>query len=95
MATSEDVKKLAALARISVSDEALPKFAKEFDAILGYVSKLNELTVEQGKSLLPYTNIFRADGEAHKGGIYTEKIAEQFPAREGNYLSVKQIIAHD
>jgi aspartyl/glutamyl-tRNA(Asn/Gln) amidotransferase C subunit len=95
MATSEDVKKLAALARISVSDEALPKFAAEFDAILGYVSKLNELTVEQGKSLLPYTNIFRADGEPHAKGIYTEKIAEQFPSRDGDYLAVKQIISHD
>ena len=94
MATTEDVQKLAALARISVSDEALPKFAAEFDAILGYVSKLSELTIEQGKSLLPYTNIFRADGEPHEKGIYTEKIAEQFPAREGNLLSVKQIISH-
>jgi aspartyl-tRNA(Asn)/glutamyl-tRNA(Gln) amidotransferase subunit C len=95
MATSEDVKKLAALARISVSDEALPKFAKEFDAILGYVSQLSELKITGGKPLLPYTNVFRADEKPHESGIYTEKLVEQFPAREGDLLSVKQIISHD
>ena len=95
MATPEDVRKLAALARISVSEEALPKFAKEFDAILGYVSQLDELKIETGKALLPYTNIFRADGEPHESGKYTEKLAEQFPAREGDLLSVKQILSHD
>jgi aspartyl/glutamyl-tRNA(Asn/Gln) amidotransferase C subunit len=95
MATFEDVKKLAALARIEVSEEELPKFAKEFDAILGYVSKLSELTAPAGKPLLPYTNVFRADEKPHESGAFTEKLAEQFPAREGDLLSVKQIVSHD
>ncbi len=94
MATTEDVKKLAALARLSVSEEALPKLATEFDAILAYVSQLDELTVAKKLPLLPYTNVFRADEHAHESGIYTEKLAEQFPAREGDYLSVKQIVSH-
>jgi len=95
MATSEDVKKLAALARLSVPEETLPKFAKEFDAILGYVGQLADLDIKAGEPLLPYTNIFRADENPHESGIYTEKLAEQFPSREGNLLSVKQIISHD
>ena len=95
MATPEDVTKLAALARITVPEEKLAQFAQEFDAILGYVSKLDELTVPQGTPLLPYTNVFREDGEPHEVGKYTEKLAEQFPAREGDLLSVKQIVSHD
>ncbi len=95
MASTEDVQKLAALARLSIPEDRLPKLAKEFDAILGYVSQLDELTVDKRLPLLPYTNVFRADENPHKPGIYTEKIAEQFPAREGDYLSVKQIISHD
>ena len=95
MATPEDVKKLAALARISVSEETLPKFAKEFDAILGYVSQLDSLQIEKGKPLLPYTNIFREDGIPHESGKYTKKLVEQFPAKEGDLLSVKQILSHD
>jgi aspartyl/glutamyl-tRNA(Asn/Gln) amidotransferase C subunit len=95
MASTEDVKKLAALARISVPDSKQEKFAQEFDAILKYVGQLEELEVPKGEPLLPYTNVFRADGEPHAKGKYTEKLAEQFPAREGDYLSVKQIISHD
>jgi aspartyl-tRNA(Asn)/glutamyl-tRNA(Gln) amidotransferase subunit C len=95
MATSEDVKKLAVLARISVPDSELEKFVGEFDAILKYVGQLEELKVTKGEPIVPYTNIFRADDHPHAPGAFTEKIAEQFPAREGDLLSVKQIISHD
>ena len=43
MATTAEVQKLAALARITVSEEGLEKFTKEFDAILAYVSQLEKL----------------------------------------------------
>lgn len=99
MATAEDVKKLAALARITVSDSELEKFAQEFDSILQYVSQLEKLDVgkrgDEPKPLLPYVNGMREDGTPHEKGIYTEKLTEQFPARDGNYLEVKQIISHD
>jgi aspartyl/glutamyl-tRNA(Asn/Gln) amidotransferase C subunit len=95
MATADEVKKLAALARITVPDADLPKFAAEFDAILKYVGQLEELKVEKGEPLLPYTNVFRADGTPHEKGKYTKRIVEQFPAHEGDALAVKQIISHD
>jgi Asp-tRNA(Asn)/Glu-tRNA(Gln) amidotransferase C subunit len=39
------VKKLAALARLSVPEEELPKLAAEFDAILTYIGQLDELSL--------------------------------------------------
>jgi Asp-tRNA(Asn)/Glu-tRNA(Gln) amidotransferase C subunit len=36
MATTEEVKKLAALARITISEAELAAFTKEFDSILAY-----------------------------------------------------------
>ena len=96
MATAEEVKKLAALARISVSDAELEKFTSEFDAILAYVGQLEKLDLPQGKGEKPpLRNVMRADGEPHAPGAYTEQIAAQFPARAGDALSVKQIIQHD
>ncbi len=95
MSDVEEVKKLAALARISVAEADLQKFAGEFEAIVGYISQLDELTVPKRQPLLPYTNVFRTDGTPHEKGKYTELLAKQFPAREGNYLSVKQIVSHD
>lgn len=111
MATAEEVKKLAALARIKVGDDDLEKFTSEFDAILAYVGQLEKLDLEPagGGSAFggkpPLRNVMRADGEPRAARAYTEKIAGQFPARsssaeatedkEGVYLEVKQIISHD
>ena len=96
MATKEEVKKLAALARITVEDAELEKFTSEFDAILAYIGQLEKLElsgVEETKSAL--RNVMRADGEPHAPSAYTEKIVKQFPASEKNALSVKQIIKHE
>lgn len=97
MATVEEVKKLAALARIRVSDAELEAFTKEFDAILAYVGQLEKLDLSsQSRAEIPaLRNVMREDGEPHGSGIYTEKLVEQFPAREGDALSVKKIISHE
>lgn len=96
MASADEVKKLAALARISVGDAELERFAKEFDGILAYVGQLNTLTVSGAEVTVPVLkNVMHEDGKPHEGGMYTEKLAKQFPKRSGDYLSVKQIISHD
>lgn len=97
MATVEEVKKLAALARIKVSEEELPNFVKEFEAILAYVGQLESLVLPEDISTAkpPLINVMRKEGEPHESGLYTEKIADQFSVREGDALAVKQIITHD
>ncbi len=97
MASTDEVKKLAALARLSIPEDGLEKLASEFDAILAYVSKLDELKLPK-KSEAPTPvlhNVFRPDGEPHEKGKYTKALVEQFPEHEGNHLSVKQIIKND
>lgn len=96
MATPDDVKKLALLARLSIKDSELERFAKEFDSILKYIGQIDALSVSKDSVPTPKArNVFREDGEPHESGLYTEKIAEQFPKRVGDALSVKQIISHD
>lgn len=95
MATPEDVQKLANLARLTVSEEELPTFAKEFDAVIAYVGQLDTLSITETADILPYKNVLREDGEPTAPGTWTQKITEQFPEREGDSLVVKQIISHD
>lgn len=96
MATAEEVKKLAALARIRIGDAELEKFTREFDAILAYVGQLEAVQAPHGERTKPaLRNVMRVDGSPHEKGKYTEKLAAQFPTREGDALSVKQIITHD
>ena len=96
MATKEEVQKLAQLARISVADEELAKFTEEFDSILAYVGKLNELAIDtKTTGTLPaQRNVFREDGVPHETGVHTETLVEAFPEKAGNLLEVKQIITH-
>ena len=97
MATSEDVEKLAALARIKVSPEELPKFTEEFDAIIAYVGQLDSLALpadlKNNKPAL--RNVLREDADPTPPETWTEKLASAFPAREGDALVVKQIIQND
>ncbi len=98
MATVEEVKKLASLARIKVADAELEKFTKEFDAILAYVETISTVEIPQGEALRrgqTLRNVMRVDGEPHAPAMYTEKIAAQFSARKGDALVVKQIISHE
>lgn len=95
--TPEDVKRLAALARIEVSEEELPKFAAEFESILAYVGKLDALTLPSaGTRAKPAVrNVLREDGAPTPTGTNTKKLVEQFPEKKGDLLSVKQIISYD
>jgi len=96
MATTEEVQKLAALARIKISEDELEKFTSEFDAILAYVGQLEKLELPKGgEAKPPLRNVMREDGEPHAANDYTLALIEEFPTREGDALSVKQIITHD
>jgi len=104
MATTEEIRKLAALARIKVEDSELEKFTKDFDAIIAYVETVSTFEMPQGEALRrgptegekpALRNVMREDSEPHATGAYTEKLIEQFPASENNALLVKQIISYE
>jgi len=95
-ATVEDVKRLASLARVDVPEEALASFAAEFDSILAYVGKLDELKLaDSDRVLTTVRNVLRTDEGAYAPGTWTKAITDQFPAKEGESLSVKKILNHD
>ena len=97
MATIEEVQKLAALARVTLPEADLARFTSEFDSILAYVGQLEKIDMLQDPAgeVPPLHNVMREDGTPHAARLFTEKIAEQFPVREGDALVVKQIVSHD
>ncbi len=95
-ASPDDVRRLAALARVDVPEKDLARFASEFDSVLAYVGKLDELTLpESGRTPSAVRNILREDEGAYTPGTWTKVLVDQFPSKEGNSLSVKKIISHD
>jgi aspartyl-tRNA(Asn)/glutamyl-tRNA(Gln) amidotransferase subunit C len=97
MATKEEVLKLAALARIRITEDELEKFTQDFEAIVKYVSQLEDVPIgtDDVQRVPTLRNVMRPDQEPHASGAYTDALVDQFPAKEGNALLVKQIISHD
>lgn len=90
----KDVKHLANLARIAITDDESGSLAKDMTEILGYVSEIEEMTgsKEKEKTVGPLHNVFREDTDAHEPGIYSEDLLNLAPDRKGDYLQVKKIL---
>jgi Asp-tRNA(Asn)/Glu-tRNA(Gln) amidotransferase C subunit len=97
MADANDVIRLAALSRVHVPEAELTAFAEGFNTIVEYIGQLDGLTLptEGGEVLPPVHNVFRPDGTSTPAGYWTKKLVAQFPAHDGDSLSVKKIIVHD
>ncbi len=87
---------LAKLARINISETEAESLSHEFEAILGYVGEVKEVSgtdnSQRTTDNFPIRNVMRADTEGHESGLYTEKLLSQAPAREGAYFKVKKIL---
>ncbi|HAS84931.1 MAG TPA: Asp-tRNA(Asn)/Glu-tRNA(Gln) amidotransferase GatCAB subunit C [Candidatus Yonathbacteria bacterium] len=89
----KDVEHLAGLARIAISNEEKKILQHDLEEILAYVSQVTKVTAEFGAPTVgELHNVMREDTEPHAGGMFTEDILNQAPAREGNRISVKKIL---
>ncbi|MFA5773745.1 MAG: Asp-tRNA(Asn)/Glu-tRNA(Gln) amidotransferase subunit GatC [Candidatus Paceibacterota bacterium] len=93
----EEIKKLANLARIDMSEEEMKEIAKDFDSILAYVRQVQEVSVKQDlaeKKSEDYFlyNVMRDDVITNKRGEYRDLIMAEMPDVQDGYLKVKQIL---
>jgi aspartyl-tRNA(Asn)/glutamyl-tRNA(Gln) amidotransferase subunit C len=90
----EDIKKLAEMARLDMSDQEMSDMAHDFDGILEYVGHVQEAVrmsqVDDVK--FSFTNVMREDIVTNEPGFCTDKIIAQFPDQADGYLKVKQIL---
>lgn len=92
MITKEEVKNLASLARIEISEEDALKLTKEVDSILDYVGQIKDATGGMEKLVPNLRNVMREDVVTNVPKEYTEKLLNNAPSREGDYLKVKKIL---
>jgi aspartyl/glutamyl-tRNA(Asn/Gln) amidotransferase C subunit len=90
-----DIKSLAQLARLKVSDAELKQLEGELPAILSFVETIRGASVE--KTTVPATpahhNVMRADEDAYAAGRFTEALLGAAPQREGDRIAVKQVVS--
>ena len=89
----DDVRRVAALARLELSSGEQERLTTELSRILDYMEKLNELDtdgVEPTAHLAPDASVFRAD-ESERFEALRELLSQAPDLRE-NYFRVPRII---
>ncbi|TBR21358.1 Asp-tRNA(Asn)/Glu-tRNA(Gln) amidotransferase subunit GatC [bacterium] len=93
--SSADVKKVARLARLKVSDEEVERFKGQLGNILGHMSDLAALDtakVEPTAHALGLVNVMRADVAQVLSPEARAAIFKNAPEREGPYVKVPKVI---
>lgn len=92
MITRDEIKKLAHLARIAVTDEEVDEYAKDFEAILGYVEQINQVVVTDVAPAYPTQNTTRLDEALNTEGEYLDRLITNAPEQEAGFYKVPKIL---
>ena len=91
--TMDEVKHVANLARLAITEEEVEKLTNDLDAIISFAEELNELdteNVEPTSHVLDMKNIFRED--VSKPGLPVEEVLKNAPDHENGQIKVPAII---
>lgn len=91
--TNEQVRHIAKLARIAMSDEEVERMVPELNAILGWVEQLGEVDtdgVEPLTAVVPNTLRLRAD--AVTDGNIRDEVLMNAPVAEHGFFAVPKVI---
>lgn len=89
-----NIRHVAALARIALSDEEIERFGKELGELLGHVRALERLdisSVPATAQVVESRNVFRGDVE--RPCLDRDVVLEAAPQRQGAFFRVPRIIA--
>ena len=92
--TTEDILKLARLARLKLTDDEVKKYQKELSAILGYVEQLDSVDVnglEPTYQVTGLTNIARPDVVVDYG-VSKADLLKNVPRLSDDYIQVQRMI---
>ena len=87
------VRKVAKLSRLDLTEDEVQEFTGQLSAILDYVEKMNELDttgVEPLAHCLPVSNVLREDSA--KESLGTEKVLANAPQRDDEFFKVPKIL---
>ena len=90
---SEEVREIAQLARLALSENEIARMTQDLDAILGYVDALKELDTKSTGPMthaVPFDCPLRADQEGE--ALSVDEALRNAPRREGSYFQVPRIL---
>ncbi|MCF7843592.1 aspartyl/glutamyl-tRNA amidotransferase subunit C [Candidatus Gracilibacteria bacterium] len=98
--TEQDLDNLSSLARINVTKDEKPKMLLDMQAILGYVSEINEISlsnssVEEERIALGEKGVFnvvREDVITRETNSNTKTLLDEAPSVKDDYVKVEQVL---
>jgi aspartyl-tRNA(Asn)/glutamyl-tRNA(Gln) amidotransferase subunit C len=87
------VRRVAVLGRLELSDQEVSQFSTQLSAIFEYIEKLNELDTDNVEPLahcLPVHNVFRED--VPRPSLSNDDVLANAPEREDEYFKVPKIL---
>lgn len=91
--TKQDVEYIAELAKLEYTEEEKEKFTAQFNTILEYIDKLNELNtddVEPLSHVIELSNVVREDEV--KPSLPIEEALKNAPSKTGSFFKVPKVI---
>jgi aspartyl-tRNA(Asn)/glutamyl-tRNA(Gln) amidotransferase subunit C len=89
----DQVKHVAHLARLAITDEEVEKFATHLDSIIKFAEQLNELDtegIEPTSHVLNIKNVLREDKATQ--GLPREEVLKNAPEHQGGQFKVPSIL---
>lgn len=95
--SKEDLTNLSLLSRITITKDQEDKMLKDMQAILGYISEINDVQGEvTGREVTAkisgHYNIVREDVITHTTHSNTEALLKEAPGTEDDYVKVAQVL---
>lgn len=91
--STEQVKHVANLARLAVTEDEVEKFTKQLDAIITFAEQLNELdteNIEPTYHVLNLKNVLRED--IPQQGLPREEVLKNAPEHQDGQIKVPSIL---
>jgi aspartyl-tRNA(Asn)/glutamyl-tRNA(Gln) amidotransferase subunit C len=93
--TKDEVRDVALLARIGVTDEEVDSYQKDMSSILKYFEKLQEVDtegVEEIGHITGVTDVYRSDKIKEMDEDGRKKIMKNVPEERDGYIKVKSVL---
>lgn len=90
--TETDLDNLSALARIDIAKDEKAKMLEDMQAILGYISEINEVEGELVRGEEDVFNVVRDDVVTHVSGSNTKALLDEAPYVKDGYVKVEQVL---
>ncbi len=91
--TIDEVRQVAKLARLSLTDRQLQRYRDQLSTVLDHIAKISEVDVENVEPLAhPSDLTTRLDEDTVGESLPVEKVLELAPSTELDFLSVPKVL---